>query len=473
MTNKQRFWFQQLFDNKAEQTALIEVVDGEEHRLSYAQLALRVEQAKQHINSVNKTNTKTKQLLMLLANNNINSIIYYLAALQLKHVVWWVDKDTTEQRLKSLQLHYGVNLYIEQGQIHLINSTPLTLHPDLAVLISTSGSTGSPTLVRLSYQNLHSNCVDIWAALTLDDSDHVLTTLPLQYSFGLSIINSHLYSGTTIVLNEQPLISREFWGLFKNYDIRCLYGVPYSYEMLLRLNLSRLPLHKLRFMAVAGGKLSSDKVKLVGQYCVDHHLQFYVMYGQTEATARITVLDPQKVLIKPASVGQKIAKDTGRLWLEDEQGLRIDKQNCSGELCYSGDNVMMGLAKTVADLSLPAQLSELKTGDLAQFDEQGDFYIVGRLKRVIKLLGHRVNLDDVESYLTKQGYGVACSGVDDKLHCFIEGELAVSELNNCKQVLADYLAIHSTYISCIAVPTFPYLASGKLDYSALAQLIKE
>ena len=463
------FWnTEQLAEQYGNNIALIERVNTVDNVVTYLQLEHLVTSAKVVLYKRLQGEPEQKKLLMMVAHNSINSIVYYLAALQLKLVIWWVDKNSDEIRLQELQQHYAVNLFIDNGEITKLSNDVNLLHPDLALLITTSGSTGSPTLVRLSYKNLASNCHDIVQALSLKSLDNTITTLPLQYSFGLSIVNTHLLSGSAIVLNEHSFVSRDFWNLMKENNIQCLYGVPHSFDMLLKLSLPRLPLKSLRFMAVAGGKLSADKVSVINDYCSENNSQFYVMYGQTEATARLTILSPIKTAQKPFSIGKAI---NGRLWLESDEKV-VDTAGAIGELCYQGDNVMMGLAETVDDLALPVMLSILHTGDLAQFDQEGDFEIVGRLKRIVKVAGHRINLDEIEQYFSAQHRSVACTGQDDKVFCYLLNESSneQSPPMQYKKQLSEYLSIHSSYFDWIYVNTFPYLASGKLDYQQLDQI---
>ena len=447
--------------------ALIENEVENVRTVSYQELEHLVIEAKQKLSSYH-SELNNKLLIMLVANNSIESVVYYLAALQLGQSIWWVEKDSEKERLHSLQTHYGVNLLINNEKIQVLDSTPVALHDDLALLITTSGSTGSPTLVKLSYQNIHSNCVAIGKALTLTSSDMTVTTLPLQYSFGLSILNTHLNAGSTIILTDASLMSRDFWSLFKTHPIKCLYGVPYTFEMLLKLSLPRLPFNSLRFMAVAGGKLSADKVTLVNDYCLSKNSEFYVMYGQTEASARMTVLAPEKAKTKPMSIGQPIA---GKLWLEDEQGNVIEQADSKGELCYQGDNVMMGIAQEKANLLLPAHTSVLKTGDLGIVDNEGDYQIVGRLKRMIKVLGHRINLDEIERFFSDKKQSVICTGEDDMIFCYlINNSQNKQQLRECQQLLNNHLSVHSNYSQWTIIDEIPYLSSGKINYPQLEQL---
>jgi len=433
-----------------------------ERKVSYFELNELVTKAKQQIRKQLSMYLANKQLLMLVAHYSINSIVYYLAALQLKQVVWWVDKDLSTEQRQNLCAHYQVNLLINDGNITQLGEFKHTIHPDLALLMATSGSTGSPTLIRLSYKNLRSNCHAICHALALKSNDSVITTLPFHYSFGLSILNTHLSQGSTIILNEDTLLTRAFWHKMQRYDIRCLYGVPYIFDMLLRLGFARLSLHSLRFLAVAGGKLAPEKVTRVNDWCLTAKKQFFVMYGQTEATARISVLDPNQAKDKPHSIGKAILG--GELWIDKKQGSQ------TGELCYLGDNVMMGTADNIDMLSLPSTQQILRTGDLGVCDNEGDFQIVGRLKRFIKIVGKRINLDDVEMFFSEKKLSAACCGEDDLIVCYIlNATLKQQTTEQLKRMLCLYLQIHHSYAQVVPLDAFPYLSSGKINYSFLLQ----
>ncbi len=473
---KKAFWHtsrlaKQFSDNIA--LILPDIDNGSDvKKISYQQLHHLVQQAKSNLIAQlpsNKLQPFNKQLVMLVAHHSINSIVFYLAALQLEWVVWWIDTELSQEKKQNLIEHYQVNFIIDEGKVTLLNATSHSLHHDLALLITTSGSTGSPNLIKLSYKNLHSNCEAICDTLVLQSDDTVISTLPLHYSFGLSIVNTHLNQGATIVLNEFGMLTREFWQTFKLHNIRCLYGVPYHYQMLLKLNLQRLSLKSLRFLAVAGGKILPEQVSQINDWCLKENKLFFVMYGQTEATARISVLAPERVKEKPYSIGQAISG--GKLWLHSLElsNLRVDV----GELCYSGDNVMMGTAKCLEQLALSDQKNILYTGDLASCDADGDYQIVGRLKRFIKIVGQRINLDEVEQFFNKKNITVVCSGLDDLISCYIVQSSITNKqsIDDCQKLLGQFLDVHSSYCQFFLIDEIPYLSSGKVNYPQLSQII--
>ncbi len=460
------FWdTQKLAEKFGDKTALINSdAINLSNEVSYRELHKLVKKAAEHIGL-----ELPKQLIVIEATNNIETIVYYLAVLQLNHALWLVDKNLDGQSKQSLYRHYQVNKLIINDKVATLNNTSLNLSPELTLLLSTSGTTGSRKLVRLSATNLSSNCQSIIQYLPIVTSDVTITSLPIHYSFGLSIINSHLEMGAAIVVCNHGVLSAEFWELFKGHQVTSFYGVPYHFEMLLKLKLSRLSLETIRYFAVAGGKLLPAHVISVENYCQSNSKQLFLMYGQTEATARISYLKATKTQSKPNSIGQEIP--AGKMWIEDQDGNAISESNVEGELCYQGENVMLGLAESVSDLELGFTTDILKTGDLALRDGDGDYSIVGRLKRFIKVLGHRINLDEIEEFLLGQDINAVCLGKDDLLRCFVKSPVMDKNAKDrINTLITRFLNIHSKYCRIDAIESFPRLTTGKIDYCQLGNL---
>lgn len=293
---------------------------------------------------------------------------------------------------------------------------PYPLHKDLALLLTTSGSTGSPKLVRQTYQNIRSNAESIAEYLEITNEERPITTLPMNYTYGLSVINSHLLKGATILLTNKGLMQKEFWEFFKKQQATSIAGVPYTYEMLKRLRFFRMELPSLKTMTQAGGKLSPELHKEFAEYAKATGKHFVVMYGQTEATARMSYLPYQRSLEKCGSMG--IAIPGGRFDLVDENGNTISEPEVTGELIYTGPNVTPGYAECGDDLIKGDERhGVLITGDMAKRDSDGYYYIVGRKKRFLKIFGNRVNLDETER-LIKAAFPdteCACIGKDDHM----------------------------------------------------------
>jgi len=356
---------------------------------------------------------------------------------------------------------------------HLVkmNLLPFEIAEDLGLLLTTSGSTGSPKLVRQSYKNIKSNTESIIEYLKIDSTERAITTLPMNYTYGLSILNTHLYSGATMLLTEKTIMQKEFWDFFKNEKATSFGGVPYIYEMLNKLRFFRMDLSSLRYMTQAGGKLSPELHKKFAEYAIESGKKFIVMYGQTEATARMAYLPADKSLEKYGSMG--VAIPGGRFELIDVNDQIITEPEVSGELVYYGDNVTLGYAECGADLSKPDErCGRLSTGDMAKRDADGFYFIVGRKKRFLKIFGNRVNLDECEMLLKGnfQNVSCACGGVDDKLYIFVDRKDSAQE-SELKAYLADKTKLNPSAFRTVLVDEIPKNDSGKVLYVELQKLI--
>ena len=341
------------------------------------------------------------------------------------------------------------------------------LNDDLALLLTTSGSTGSPKFVRQSYANIRANTDSIVAYLHLDETEKPITTLPMNYTYGLSIINSHFMVGATLLLTDKSLMQKEFWRFFENNGATSFGGVPYTYEMLKKLRFMRMNLPTLRTMTQAGGKLTPELHEEFARYAAENGKNFIVMYGQCEATARMGYLPADMAVEKRGSMG--IAIPGGKFHLIDENGTDITTPNTTGELVYEGKNVTMGYAEKGEDLILGDERNGiLKTGDMAQFDTDGFYYIVGRKKRFLKIYGNRVNLDEIDC-LIKAHFDivdVASTGVDDHMYIFVTDKEIASDV---KQFVAEKTKINSAAFKTFVIDEIPKNDSGKILYKELTQ----
>lgn len=335
-----------------------------------------------------------------------------------------------------------------------------TLHEELALLLTTSGSTGSPKLVRLSYDNVFHNAASIVSYLDITEDDRPITTLPMNYSYGLSILNSHFVSGATVVVTDASIMQKEFWQLCRDQHVTTFGGVPFIYEMLQRLKFETMELPSLTKLTQAGGKLNSDLASTFTDTCERKGIQFFMMYGQTEATARMSYLPPHQNRSKAGGIG--IAIPGGALMLRNEEGERINSPHVVGELIYKGANVSLGYAETLSDLAMGDEnAGVLHTGDLAYMDEDGYFFIVGRLKRMIKMHGNRISLDELEELLRARGYACVCTGTDDELYVYTLHD----DVASVKQVIRGLM--NPRGVTILRIDTIPRNESGKVLYSAL------
>lgn len=378
----------------------------------------------------------------------------------------WLPEEMQEEFL-TLGNPDGQRAYESAGYVLLKNghAQRIQMHPDLGLLLSTSGSTGSPKFVRQSYCNIKANAASIVEYLELDDTERPITTLPMNYTYGLSIINSHLMVGATILLTDYGLMQKEFWSFMKEQAATSFGGVPYTYEMLDRLRFFRMELPALRTMTQAGGKLSPELHKKFAEYAIEHDKHFVVMYGQTEATARMGYLPYEQSLKKYGSMG--IAIPGGHLWLRDVNGNRITEPDVVGELVYEGPNVTLGYAQCREDLTKGDERhGMLETGDMAKCDEDGYFYIVGRKKRFLKVFGNRLNLDELDRMIKKQFPDLDCasSGKDDHVEIYVTAERKENEI---RTFVSEKTGLHPSAFTVYFVSVIPKNDAGKVLYKEL------
>jgi len=380
----------------------------------------------------------------------------------LPEYVWMPTERIREiSSRKQLFSHGAYSLVkLDQTQNYEINQS-------LGILISTSGSTGSPKYVRLSENNIMKNALAIAEYLEITPSEKPITTMPPNYAYGLSIIHSHLFCGAPIILTNRSFFHCEFWKILKTNQATTLSGVPFHFDMLKKIKFFDMTLPCIKTVTQAGGRMSPEAAKDFALGCAKKNIRFFAMYGQAEATARMSFLRYQRAVEKAGSIGQAIPG--GEFWLEDESGKRIRGHQEIGELVYRGENVCMGYAESFSDLCRRDESGGiLRTGDLAWRDAEGDFYIAGRKKRFLKIFGHRVNLQDVEDLLFKAGHETACNGIDDSLEIFVV-KPAESEPRAIKEKIIAELRLAPRAVKVYAITKIPRNEAGKIQYSQLAQ----
>lgn len=341
------------------------------------------------------------------------------------------------------------------------------IHPDVLLCLTTSGTTGSPKLVKLTEKNLRSNAESIAEYLKITERERAITSLPMYYSFGMSVINSHLTKGATLLLTDKAVIQREFLSFLKEGKATSIAGVPYTYEMLRRLRFLKMDLPELKTMIQAGGKLNANIVKEYVEAAQASGKEFIVMYGQTEAAPRMSYLPFDKALEKYASIGIPIPG--GKLSVRDVNDQEILTPDTDGELIYEGPNVCMGYAECIEDLAKSDENhGVLHTGDVARFDSDGYFYITGRMKRFVKVWGNRCNLDATEQLVKAITTSCACVGVDDKITIFVTENGLEDKIKN---YLIDKTGLNFRAFDVKVVDAIPTLPSGKLDYQTMQKMI--
>ena len=406
-------------------------------------------------------------LVLIEMHNAPEAVIAYTAALRAGIPVILGGEGSAQAGSDLIRAFRPDHIYRQIGGLWQLDrmpnpgDAPAPLHADLAVMLSTSGSTGSAKLVKLSRENLHENARSIVEYLQIDATRVAITNLPGHYSYGLSVINSFLFAGATIVLSDTSVISDAFWAQGEAAGVTDLAGVPYTYELLERRGFRDSPPPSLRVMTQAGGRLPPDLVRDYADFATARDIRFFVMYGQTEATARMAYLPPGLAAENPDCIGIPIPR--GAFSLQGPDGSDITGADTPGELIYRGPNVMMGYALTREDLAQGASLDALHTGDIAQRQANGLYRIIGRSSRFSKIAGLRIGFDDVEALLRAAGFAGYVSGDDARLVIGItRGDAQAAAVHVS---LACKLPQQAVFAWALAdVPT---LGSGKIDYPAI------
>lgn len=421
----------------------IAVIDSEGNRVTYGEIvteALRI-----------REQYKEREFRIVLVENTAQSVLEVMAMLVSERLVPLILNSKTEASLLQ-------TLTDTYGQIGT------AIHPQLSHLLPTSGSTGSPKLVRHCYDNIEAAGLNISTFFELQPTDRPLMVLPLYYTMGLSMIFSHFKVGATVLITGRNMTDKVFWDFIKNEHATSFTGVPYSYQILQLMRFTRMDLPDLELLTQGGGKMPRDLNILFAEYCRDHGKRWIATYGQSECTARMAYLPAKWALDKVGSIG--VAVPNGELSLVDEAGQVITTPHTEGEMCYRGKNVTMGYARCAQDLLLGDERHGfIHTGDLAYFDEDGCYYIVGRMGRFLKLFGMRVGLDECEQIVTSECQTeVACVGTDEKMMVYITDE---NKRDAVKQVLVEKTHIVATSFEIRVINEIPKNEAGKKLYKRL------
>ncbi|MGB7360034.1 MAG: AMP-binding protein, partial [Mycobacterium sp.] len=411
----------------------------ESRQLSYAELADDVDAAVRELGD-------RRRLILLETRNDITTLIRYLGALAGGHVVIPVPPGRDHGALITA---YQPDVVIDATGVHLRSGAGHQLHDDLALLMSTSGSTGSPKLVRLSRTNLLANASAIAEYLQIHSTDRAATTLPMSYCYGLSVIHSHLLVGAALILTDHSVADDAFWDLFRRHRGTTFAGVPYTFELLERVDFASMHLPHLRYLTQAGGRMPAERVHRFASLADRQGWQLFVMYGATEATARMAYLPPDLALTRASAIGRPIPG--GSFSLEPVDGW---PQDGTGELVYRGPNVMMGYAHGPGDLSLGPCVDALHTGDIARRGSDGLYEVIGRRSRFVKMYGLRIDLAQVEATLGEKGLHAMCTDNGEQLAVVAAGGHCSRDL---RQLAAAAAGIPAGAVAAASVRELPLL----------------
>ncbi len=413
-------------------------------------------------------------LAFLFAERNLQGVTHLLALLEGGVPVVLLDPDTSRESFDDLVRIYEPDVVLGgaagwQENITTASSElnlPAT-HPGLSVLLTTSGTTGSPKLVRLSSDSIRANARQIAEALGLGASDRGVTSMPIHYSFGLSVVTSHAISGGVVVVSDASVVEERFWAELTQHHVTVLGGVPTTYAMLRRLGFDQKPLPRLRSLLQAGGRLDPESVTWFSQEMARRGGSLFVMYGQTEASPRMTTLPGDRTLEKLGSVGPALAG--ARLSIVNSQGAEVAPGEV-GHVRFEGPNVMWGYAQTRQDLALGDTCGgRLDTGDLGYLDPDGYLYLVGRTARLCKLAGARVSLDETEALvgrLAPAGSSVAVWSPHDDLIVAVVTGAEDDEAGLLRKQVSRQLRVPPAMVRIDTVESLPVKTNGKVDYQA-------
>ncbi len=385
--------------------------------------------------------SKERPFIFLLCSNGIETLATYIASLKNNAVIFLIDSNIRDEQLVNLINIYYPNYIVKPKKQSFLDikflkiqtfinyeifknkiNKKFKLHKDLSLLISTSGTTGSSKLVKLSFENIQNNTNNIIKFLNIQKKDKAITTLPFSYVYGLSIINTHLFSGASIVLNKDSIVQKSFWTKISKLNINNFGGVPYTYEILDKIKFYNKDLYNIKYTTHAGGKLNKDLWKKIVCNYKKLNIQFISMYGSSESTARMSYIPWKYSQKKMGSIGKPIPG--GKFLIKDSKGKRILKYNKVGNLYYKGKNIFMGYSNKIEDLQKKNKNNNLlMTGDKAYRDKDNFFYLVSRDERFAKIFGHRINLSEIENSLLDIGITNICRHYDDnKIHIYLDNK---------------------------------------------------
>jgi acyl-coenzyme A synthetase/AMP-(fatty) acid ligase len=298
-----------------------------------------------------------------------------------------------------------------------------------------------------------STALQVKNALQLHDSSRALVSLPFSYVYGLSVIHSILGAGGSLVVSGGSVADPAYWSKVDAAGVTTIAAVSETFQLMRRLQITARTLPQVDQLTHSGTALEPSLLQWVHENFCESQVRLYLMYGQTEAGGRISVLDPEALHSRLGSVGKAI------------EGSKISISE-TGEIRYQGPGVMMGYATTRADLTLgDVQGGSLSTGDIGYLDESGYLYITGRVSRYAKIFGRRILLDEVEAYLAADGLQVAVLDSAGTLYVFVDTTTAIPSLLLTR--LAMQFRLPQQHICIIAVDTLPRTSRGKICYASL------
>lgn len=448
-----------------------DVVAGNSEQISYADLFDKVNRIAHALSR----EVGEDQKIILVSENSVFFIAAYLGIIKSGNVCVPLNPSVTPAALTHIvnqceaNTGFFQNKYLEKFK-HLFSrafdetavdslpnpDAPFAASADfaenrLAEILFTSGSTALPKGVMLSHQNLMANTESIIEYLELTEDDRIEVVLPFYYCYGLSLLHTHLRAGGSMVLNNTFMMLNTVVEDLKKYECSGFAGVPSHYQILLRKSgwFRQMDFPRLRYVTQAGGKLPNAFIKEFAESFPE--VKFFVMYGQTEATSRLSYLPPEMVMAKLGSIGKGIPGV--KLEVVDSEGVPAPPGEV-GELAARGKNVMSGYFQDEELTRQTIKNGKLYTGDLGTVDEDGFIYIVAREKEFLKVGGERISPKEIEEVIVSLPEVVDCSilGVPDDL--LGEAIKALVVLNGNSITSKDILDHCNRHLSSVKIPKY-------------------
>jgi len=381
-------------------------------------------------------------------------------------------KAVVEKALKSSENRLEI-LLIDDWALHHAAGTlkPEVCSPeDLAMIIYTSGTTANPKGVMLSHENLSANAESIIGYLRLTVNDKIMVVLPFYSSYGNSLLTTHIRVGGTLVIDNRFMYPNLVIDSMLAEKVTGFAGVPSSFLLLIKKSaIRKYQFPNLRYVTQAGGAMAPSMIEEFLEIVPD--IEFYVMYGQTEASPRLSYLKSENLNDKMGSIGKAIPGV--ELTVLNEEGIPV-KPGQTGEIVAKGRNVMQGYWNAPEETALVLRKEGLFTGDLAQIDEEGFIYIVGRKKEIIKSRGNSINPFEIENVVCQIPNIVECAavGISDEIlgeaiALFVVGNGSVIEEKDIMLFCRSNMAAYKVPKKIEIVSELPKTASGKIKRQEL------
>lgn len=415
--------------------------------------------------SVNDTSLKlyiafmAAECIPLFVNESVSDYAFFTLINSLKpdYVATNRQNICTESYL-PMYCKAGMRFYKNPKAIDFSYST------ELALLATTSGSTGSPKLVPQTYENIEQNTKQIIESLALSQSDIALSNLPLSYTFGMSVINCQVKNDAKIVSCHEGLLSRQSLDAILRHNVTLISGVPLHLEQIIQMRFFKSKYcRSINKILQAGGRLDVSTFQKLKKLISDKHIEFYSMYGQAEATTRISCGVNPKILGNVISVGKPLKQIVLKVLDENDRDCGLNK---IGQVVCSGPNICPDYIEKKEELRILEMRpsDRLVTGDIGFIDDSGYLYITGRSKRFAKLRGVSINLDEIEQHLIVRLEHKCAAVVElDKIHIFTDASANDFSLANLEKALNEMSVNDFELHFC----NFSTLSNGKVDYSHL------